>query len=124
LLVKLGKAQKNEKDMVIYPLTQKQLYVEPYIQMFCNLNKDLENKRIWIVIGYSFRDPVIRNIFITNFDKSSNKRTLLVIPNADDVISKRFSNYRHRIIPINQMFGGDDYHAINQMIANQINVIS
>jgi len=115
----IGKGSKYDKDMVIYPLIQKQLYVEPYIQMFYNLNKDLENKRIWIVIGYSFRDPVIRNIFTTNFDKGSNKRMLLVIPNADEVISKYFSNYHDRIIPINERFGEDDYQTINQIIANQ-----
>jgi hypothetical protein len=100
------------------------LYVEPYIQMFYNLNKDLESKRIWVAIGYSFRDPVIRNIFTTNFDKSGKKRMILVIPNADEIISKRFSNDHHRIIPINERFGGDDYQAINQMIANQINFTS
>jgi len=77
--------------------------------MFYNLNKDLENKRIWIVIGYSFRDPVIRNIFTTNLDKSSRKRMILVIPNADNMIRKRFSKYRQSVIPINQRFGGEDY---------------
>jgi hypothetical protein len=44
---------------------------------------------------------------------------LLVIPDADEVISKYFSNYQHRIIPISESFGEDDCQTINQMIANQ-----
>ena len=49
-------------EMVIYPLLEKQLYLEPYIQMFYCLDKELAHRNVWLVIGYSFRDPVIKNI--------------------------------------------------------------
>jgi hypothetical protein len=73
-------------------LSQKQLYVDPHIQMFFWLNNQLQSKGVWIVIGYSFRDPVIQNIFATNFNKGSNKRMILVDPNADHIRKKDFLN--------------------------------
>ena len=56
-----------DKEVLMYPLIEKELYVDPYIQMFYCLNKELENKRVCLTIGYSFRDPIIRNFFIKNF---------------------------------------------------------
>jgi hypothetical protein len=41
-------------EVIAYPLSQKQLYVDPYIQMFFWLNNQLQSKQVWIVIGYSF----------------------------------------------------------------------
>lgn len=59
-------------EVVIYPLRQKQLYVDPYIQMFYLLNKELQYNKVWIVVGYSFRDPVIENIFGDNFKDAND----------------------------------------------------
>jgi hypothetical protein len=64
-------------EIVTYPLSQKILYLHPYIGMFYWLNHELGNKQTWIIIGYSFRDPIIRNIFTSNFNKNNRKEMVI-----------------------------------------------
>jgi hypothetical protein len=40
------------------------------------LNKELQYNKVWIVVGYSFRDPVIQNIFSNNF--KDGKKMILI----------------------------------------------
>lgn len=72
-------------EMMLYPIAEKELYLNPYISMLLRLNRELERRAVWIVIGYSFNDPVIREIFLRN----STRRThlILVHPKAKDVYS-------------------------------------
>jgi hypothetical protein len=56
-----------DDEVIMYPIIEKELYLNPYIEMFYCLNKELETKRVCLIIGYSFRDPIIRKIFIKNF---------------------------------------------------------
>ena len=52
--VPLGKGNIFDDQVMMYPVLEKHLFVEPYIQMFYCLNKELEDKKACIVIGYSF----------------------------------------------------------------------
>jgi hypothetical protein len=70
----LGYGSMYIDEVVIYPLRQKALYIDPYIQMFYLLNKELDSKRVWIVIGYSFRDSVIKKIFTNNLLKDTSTK--------------------------------------------------
>jgi hypothetical protein len=79
----LGTGSMYTDEVVIYPLRQKQLYVDPYIQMFFCLNKELQYNRVWIIVGYSFRDPVIQNIFNINF--KDGKKMILIHPHPEEV---------------------------------------
>jgi len=73
--------------MMIYPIQQKELYVEPYISMLLQLNRELKKKTNWFVIGYSFNDPVIREIFMKNSDKT--KEIVLLHPHANDIANQK-----------------------------------
>jgi hypothetical protein len=55
----LGTGSLYTDKIVIYPLRQKQLYVDPYILMFYLLNKELALGTVWIVVGYPFTYLVI-----------------------------------------------------------------
>lgn len=120
-----GEIVEKEYDMDqasngIYPLSQKQLYIDPYVQMFYCLNKELEGRKVCIVIGYSFRDPVIQNIFASNFDKDENKKMILVHPEASDIVKSRFPSHKKRILQINKKFGRNDYEQVNYEVAKQL----
>jgi hypothetical protein len=60
-------------EKIIYPLSQKHLYFSPFIESFYLLNKALSEIDIWIIIGYSFRDSIIRNLFTKNLKNSKKK---------------------------------------------------
>jgi hypothetical protein len=89
-------------EVVIYPLRQKQLYVDPYIQMYFLLNKELRYNKVWIVVGYSFRDPVIQNIFRNSF--KDGKKMILIHPHPGEV-KRRFPDHENDIIVIDKHFG-------------------
>jgi hypothetical protein len=112
----IGYHGKFEREVMIYPLQQKQLYVEPYLQMFYCLNKDLERKIAWLVIGYSFRDDVISNIFRRNLERSKSKYLIIVHPEANRIAKEHFSGYEH-IVPRELYFGKEDsYESTNAVI--------
>lgn len=85
-----------DDEVIMYPLIEKELYLDPYIQMFYCLNKELETKRVCLTIGYSFRDPIIRKIFIKIFLQDSNKKVILVDPNAKEIIHSYFDNFKKK----------------------------
>ena len=108
-------------EVVIYPLREKRLYLDPYIQMLYCLNRELENKRLWIVTGYSFRDPVIQNIFTSALDRCENMKMILVTPDANKLIKERLELYHKRIVPVERCFGKeDDSSIINSSIAKEL----
>jgi len=106
-------------EMMIYPVEQKELYVDPYISMFVQLNRELANRSVWIVIGYSFNDPIIREIFVRNSDE--NKRIILVHPNVQEVFEQRLKNIKYKqMFPLNQKFGEDNFTVVNHLIIKQL----
>jgi len=104
--------------MMIYPIQQKELYVEPFISMFKLLNKELREKRNWIIIGYSFNDSVIREIFLRNSDETKN--IAFLHPSGYEVVERHLSNLKYNnFMVITDKFGmHDDYQDINTMIVN------
>jgi len=107
------------RPMMIYPIQQKELYVEPYISMFLQLNRELERKTNWVVIGYSFNDPIIREIFVKNTDKT--KQIVLVHPHANDIadgILRPVKDKCREFSPLNKKFGlrHRDYNTVNEEI--------
>lgn len=73
-------------EVMIYPIQEKALYMEPYFTMFRLLKDELRNAKHWIVIGHRFNDPVIRQIFFESY--SSEKRVILVSPEAKQIEEK------------------------------------
>lgn len=105
-------------EMMIYPIQQKELYVEPYISMLKELNQQLKRKSIWIIIGYSFNDPVIQEIFVKNSDES--KRIVLLHPEAQKVKKQKLMNIRcEKMSLLNKKFGEDNFKSIDYAIIQQ-----
>ena len=61
--------------------------------MFYCLGKEWEDKDVFIVIGYSFRDDIIKNIFINGLKKCNKKRIILVHPGAETIRDNMFKDY-------------------------------
>lgn len=106
-------------EIMIYPLSQKQLFLSPFIQFFSYLEKELRNNKIWIVIGYSFRDIFIRNMFEKSID--TVKKIILVTPHSDEVKRLFNSQAQDKIIEIPKRFGNkEDYEKVNEEIVKKL----
>jgi hypothetical protein len=105
-------------EVMFYQPSQKQLYLSPFIQFFNYLERELCENKIWIVIGYSFRDIVIR----TMFEKSANtiKNIILVAPNAQSIKNLFNNELQDKIIEIQGDFGNQE---VNETISENLKKI-
>jgi hypothetical protein len=71
-----------KEDLIIYPLSQKQLYFTPFIQLFRILDSALRKRELWVIIGYSFRDIITRIMFERALIENNKRKILLVHPHA------------------------------------------
>ena len=105
-------------ELMVYPIQQKELYIEPYIPMFYQLNDELKNKSNWIIIGYSFNDPVIREIFLKNSNEKKN--IILVHPHANEIKNEKLKDIKcKKFSCLEKKFGmHQDYQVVNKSIAD------
>ena len=98
---------------MLYPIEEKELYVEPYETMYLMLNRELAQRPRWIAIGYSFGDRIIRGIFERN--SRAETRLVLVHPRADE-IATRLPGFRGTIRPVRDRFGESHHATVNDAI--------
>jgi hypothetical protein len=105
------------EDMMIYPLSQKQLYFSPYIQLFRILGAELSKRDFWVIIGYSFRDIIIRTMFEKAMSENPRRKILLLHPHGTEQVKPTFrEEVRDQIICLQKYFAGDDYMSVNTEI--------
>jgi SIR2-like domain len=97
-----------EGEQMLYPIQQKDLYRYPWYDIFKQFKIDLSKTRNWIVIGYSFNDEFIRNMFLEMLNQDGqNSRMLIVHPRAKDIIKKFQWESIQKIKPISDKLGPD-----------------
>jgi hypothetical protein len=80
--------KRYKRTVLIYP-TQKGLETEqPFVTMHAHFRDASSSSKIFLVIGFSFRDAIINRIFLEHLNKSKKHYLLVVSPNAPDNIQK------------------------------------
>ena len=98
---------KTEGDVMLFPIREKDLYLDPWFTLFRDLKSGLSIKDKLYAIGYAFNDEFIKNAFQEALAHDSNKKLIIINPYAKD-IKKKFSESVKKqieILPIN--FGGE-----------------
>src|SRR2546422_1379428 len=98
-------------QVMLYPIEEKQLYVEPYMTMYLTLNRELAANRRWVVVGYSFGDRVVRDIFVRN--SRSETKLILLHPHASE-ISTRLKDFKGTVRPFEARLGEADYQTLHE----------
>jgi hypothetical protein len=96
------------KDSMIYPMREKEVYKDPFFELFTRLKTSLLSEKICIVIGYSFGDEHIRNIFFDAVKRNPKIKILYGDKNLDGVI-KNLEQIKDNIIPIEGEFGEEAF---------------
>jgi hypothetical protein len=110
-----------EGEMMVYPIAEKQLYFDPYISMLLRLNRELERRPVWVVIGYSFNDPIIKEIFIRR--STMDKHFILVHPDATEISNGRLQELKGKKTLLSQKFGlEEDFRKVNCNIIHSLKV--
>lgn len=106
--------------VMLFPVEEKNLHVPPFSTMFRILEKELPINEYWIVVGYSFGDRFIRDIFIN----ASRKDTKMIIlnPEANQIRQyiKSHGHFNGKIIPIDNSFPSGDSEGVADKISNTI----
>lgn len=93
-------------ELLIYPTHEKYIYQYPFFDMFSILKNRLEERRVCIVIGYSFRDSAVNDVFKSAVRKNKRLKIILVDPVADKIISENVdAAIRKNVFTINGKFG-------------------
>lgn len=77
-----------ENEMMIFPIQQKDLYLFPWYDLFRAFKLSLIKNTYWLVIGYSFNDEYIKNIFIQEFQFNDNVNFIIVSPHIEEIKNK------------------------------------
>ena len=96
------------KEAIIYPMREKEIYKDPFFELFTRLKTCLLSEKICIVIGYSFGDVHIRNIFFDAVKRNSKIKILLGDKNQDEVMTN-LELIKDNIIPIGGEFGEEAF---------------
>jgi tetratricopeptide (TPR) repeat protein len=78
--------------LMLYPM-RKWEYAEPLLELLLVLKRRLENAGFVIVVGYSFRDDHIRNIFWDAAIRNPKLNIILISPSAHRIYKGRLMTY-------------------------------
>jgi hypothetical protein len=92
------------RESMIYPMREKEVYKDPFFELFTRLKSSLLSGKICIVIGYSFGDEHIRNIFFDAMKRNPEIRIILIDPQAKR-IRDDLEPIKDKIEPIEGEFG-------------------
>jgi len=94
--------QKAFPDL-IYPGMHRYLAKEPQLELLNLLKQSLLSSKICIVVGYSFRDPNVGQIFTDACRKNNSLKVYLVSPCATQIIKEKALN-PNQFVPVNKRF--------------------
>lgn len=94
-------------ESLIYPMREKEVYKDPFFEALARLKTSLLSEKICVVIGYSFGDEHIQNIFFDAVKRNPKIKILLVNKKLGKVI-KKLEPIKDNIIPIEGEFGEEE----------------
>ena len=78
----------------------------------------IRKRESWIIIGYSFRDMIIRTMFERALAESDKRKILLVHPHATERIKPLFQErVRNQLTCLDTYFARRNYSSVNREIA-------
>lgn len=95
------------KEMVIYPAREYYTFREPFYDMFNHFRNRLMSIDRCCVVGYSFRDPDIKGIFLDAVEKNNKLKVYLIDPNVDEIVNERLSRIKDRVVKIDNELGSE-----------------
>jgi hypothetical protein len=94
---------------MIYPIYEKHISEDPYFTLYYYFRKLLYHHDIYVVIGYSFRDPSINAAFADALNNRSDSRMIIINSNRNNIqrrINEKFPSEKCDLVEI--PFGSDN----------------
>ena len=94
-----------EGEIMLYPIQQKDLYADPWLEIFRQFKKDLKTAKNWIVLGYSFNDEYVKAMFLEVLKDANFKHKLIIVHPHVKEIGTKFDGKQDNIIYIKAKLG-------------------
>ena len=98
----------TEGQIMLFPIQQKNLYLQPWFTLLQDLKLGLSKKDTWYVIGYAFNDVFIKNMFEESL-RSRNARLIIINPEAKEIKEKFSDPIKDKIDVLPIRFGGESF---------------
>lgn len=94
------------EPVIIFPTDDKDYNInfDPFITSYCYLQRCLDNAKVIIFIGYSFRDYITITFLKSALRFNSQSKIIIIDPNATTLRDKYFEFYQKRFTCINKPF--------------------
>ena len=97
------------ESLLIYPVEQKKVFSPPFTELFYQFRSTLiYEARVLVVIGYSFRDEMIQNLFKEALERNKSLR-IFVANKSMDQIRGILSDFGDRATVIGEEFGSGEF---------------
>jgi hypothetical protein len=94
---------------MVYPIYEKYVSEDPYFTLYYFFRKILSFHDVYVIIGYSFRDPSINNAFGDALRSRSSSRMIIVNNNTRNIQRRIEENFpMSKVDVIQKSFGDDD----------------
>lgn len=80
------------ENVIVYPVPGKADYSRPLLDLKSMLYKDLKQARICIVIGYTFRDDSIKQVFFEAAEENHDLLIILISPSAAEIYDRQLKS--------------------------------
>ncbi len=91
-------------ELLIYPIQTKYIYQDPFFELFHLFQEKLKRTPVCIVIGYSFRDEAVNNVFYNAVKENLALKIFLVDPVATSIKAKLGSDLQRNMYQIDRCF--------------------
>jgi hypothetical protein len=100
---------KYPEQLMVYPIYEKHISRDPWFSLYCYFWRQLYRQDIYIVIGYSFRDPSINNAFGDALRYQSGSRMIIVNRNKTNILKRVEESFpRSKVEIIETEFGNNN----------------
>ena len=117
-IIKTPPEPHRHENAMIYPMREKEIYKDPFFELFTRLKTCLCSEKICVVIGYSFRDEHIKSIFFDAVKSNPGIRKIIVIDKDPDKVKKNLDRIGRKIETIKGEFGEESvFEYLEQILA-------
>lgn len=93
-----------KRELLIYPTQEKYIYRDPFFEIFHLFQEKLKRTPLCFVIGYSFRDIGVNNIFNNAIKENPSLKIFLIDPHATGIKEKLSVELQKHIYQIDRNF--------------------
>ena len=113
-----------EGPVILFPIQQKDLYLDPWFALFENLKQGLRSANNLYVVGYAFNDEFIRNAFQESLTSRNSVSLILIDPNAEQIKNKFNQSVLDKIETLPITFGSEYFPQVFQDYATNRKTIT